>query len=64
MIDMSRRNSLSALAPLPAASGTLPSVPRWLRPPTAGDPLPSWNDGATKKSITDFVSRVTKSRGR
>jgi phosphoglycolate phosphatase-like HAD superfamily hydrolase len=23
------------------------------------DPLPSWNDGATKKSITDFVSRVT-----
>ena len=24
-----------------------------------GDPLPSWNDGATKKSITDFVARVT-----
>lgn len=23
------------------------------------DPLPSWNDGAAKKSITDFVSRVT-----
>ena len=23
------------------------------------DPLPSWNDGATKKSITDFVARVT-----
>ena len=23
------------------------------------DPLPSWNDGAVKKSITDFVSRVT-----
>jgi phosphoglycolate phosphatase-like HAD superfamily hydrolase len=22
------------------------------------DPLPSWNDGATKKSITDFVARV------
>jgi len=24
------------------------------------DPLPSWNDGATKKSITDFVAKVTK----
>jgi haloacid dehalogenase-like hydrolase len=23
------------------------------------DPLPSWNDGAVKKSIVDFVSRVT-----
>jgi phosphoglycolate phosphatase-like HAD superfamily hydrolase len=23
------------------------------------DPLPSWNDGAAKKSITDFVDRVT-----
>jgi hypothetical protein len=23
------------------------------------DPLPSWNDGAIKKSITDFVARVT-----
>jgi len=26
----------------------------------AADPLPSWNDGATKKSITDFVAKVTK----
>jgi hypothetical protein len=23
------------------------------------DPLPSWNDGAAKKAITDFVVRVT-----
>jgi phosphoglycolate phosphatase-like HAD superfamily hydrolase len=23
------------------------------------DPLPSWNEGATKKAITDFVARVT-----
>ncbi|HET6574808.1 MAG TPA: HAD family hydrolase [Fimbriiglobus sp.] len=28
--------------------------------PPAADPLPSWNDTATKKAITDFVSRVTK----
>jgi hypothetical protein len=27
------------------------------------DPLPSWNDGATKKSITDFVARVTTQSG-
>jgi hypothetical protein len=27
----------------------------------ARDPLPSWNDGATKKAITEFVARVTKS---
>jgi phosphoserine phosphatase len=29
----------------------------------AQDPLPSWNDGATKKTITDFVLRTTTSRG-
>ena len=28
-----------------------------------GDPLPSWNDGAVKKSITDFVARVTTQGG-
>src|SRR6266404_9985426 len=27
------------------------------------DPLPSWNEGAVKKSITDFVGRVTKQGG-
>jgi len=27
------------------------------------DPLPSWNDGAVKQSILDFVGRVTKSGG-
>ena len=29
----------------------------------APDPLPSWNDGAVKKSITDFVARVTTPGG-
>jgi phosphoserine phosphatase len=29
----------------------------------ADDPLPSWNDGATKQAILDFVSRVTKNGG-
>ena len=27
------------------------------------DPLPSWNDGATKQSIIDYVARVTKEGG-
>lgn len=27
------------------------------------DPLPSWNDGATKKAIADFVARVTTQGG-
>ncbi len=26
----------------------------------AGDPLPSWNDGAAKQSIIDFVTAVTR----
>src|SRR5215468_8849798 len=27
------------------------------------DPLPSWNEGAVKKSLTDFVTRVTSQGG-
>src|SRR4026209_570772 len=27
------------------------------------DPLPSWNDGAAKSAILDFVARVTKEGG-
>ena len=29
----------------------------------AADPLPSWNDGLAKKTITDFVAKVTKEGG-
>ena len=29
----------------------------------APDPLPSWNDGPTKRSIIDFVMAVTKEGG-
>jgi phosphoserine phosphatase len=29
-------------------------------PAQAADPLPSWNDGAAKRSIVDFVGKVTK----
>ncbi len=31
--------------------------------PQSADPLPSWKDGAAKKSITDFVRRVTTQGG-
>ena len=34
-------------------------IPRWRKPM----PLPSWNDGATKASIIDFVARVTTQGG-
>lgn len=29
----------------------------------AGDPLPSWNDGGTKQSVIDFVTKVTDASG-
>jgi hypothetical protein len=37
----------------------------WAHGATAqtSDPLPSWNEGAVKKSITDFVPRVTTEGG-
>ena len=57
---LNRRALLSTLAVLPTLVG--------LRPISAlaqgqTDALPSWNDGATKKAITDFVSRVTVQGG-
>jgi hypothetical protein len=58
-VDFSRRFLLSAMAVAPTLVGLL-------RPNFAlaqADPLPSWNDGATKKSITDFVARVTTQSG-
>jgi hypothetical protein len=27
---------------------------------SAADPSPSWNDGSTKTSITEFIAKVTK----
>ena len=46
---------VAALVAVFAASG-------W-RANAQSDPLPSWNDGATKKSIVDFVGRVTREGG-
>lgn len=49
----SRRALLAALFCLAANAGAL----------AQSDPLPSWNDGAVKKSITDFVTKVTTQGG-
>jgi haloacid dehalogenase-like hydrolase len=58
---VSRRKMLSVLGALPLFSGML------LKPPaasaqtaTSGTSLPSWNEGATKQSILDFVAAVTR----
>jgi hypothetical protein len=60
---VSRRALLSALAMLPAFSGSL--LPRTALAQTAAssDPLPSWNDGPSKQAITGFVARVIQQGG-
>ncbi len=55
MLVLSRRAILSALAAFPMLLA-LPALAQTA--PT--DPLPSWNDTATKKAIVTFVERVTK----
>ncbi len=56
---VSRRILLSTLALAPALIGPLrPQLAR-----AQSDPLPSWNEGATKQSITNFVARVTTQGG-
>ena len=56
-----RRVLLSSLAMLPLLSASLRSSSAAAQ--TQRDPLPSWNDGATKASILDFVARVTAPGG-
>jgi hypothetical protein len=57
----SRRQMLSVLAALPLVSGSLlhPDAAS-AQAATSANPLPSWNDGATKQSILDFVAAVTR----
>src|SRR5262245_53621605 len=57
---LDRRFLLSSLAMLPLLSASLRSTSARAQ---AGDPLPSWNEGATKASILDFVARVTAQGG-
>src|SRR4051812_12180338 len=53
---VSRRFILSSLAALPALASASPFASARAQ---AADPLPSWNDGRTKKAILDFVADVT-----
>src|SRR6187200_190128 len=55
---INRRVMLSTLALLPTLSGLLRPVPSAAQASAEGEVLPSWNDGAAKQAILDFV-RVT-----
>jgi phosphoglycolate phosphatase-like HAD superfamily hydrolase len=52
---VSRRTMLAGLAALPALSGTLLPVSAPAQSAAPGGLLPSWNDGAAKQAIFDFV---------
>src|SRR5688500_39313 len=54
-----RRFLLTSLATLPLLSASHRFASAQIRP----DPLPSWNEGATKASILDFVARVAMQGG-
>ena len=58
---LDRRVLLSSLAILPVLSASLRSTAAVAQ--AQRDPLPSWNEGATKASILDFVARVTTQGG-
>src|SRR5512144_1663548 len=55
---VSRRTLLSALVVLTVLPETL--LPAGAQSAAAGDPLPSWNDGAAKQTIVKFVTAVTR----
>src|SRR3954454_8973261 len=56
--EINRRAMLTALTMLPALPMLLPDSAT--AQSTTSDPLPSWNDTASKKAIVTFVERVTK----
>jgi phosphoglycolate phosphatase-like HAD superfamily hydrolase len=58
LCEMSRRAMLSAFAAFTAFAMLLPAPA--MAQTAAADPLPSWNDTATKTAIVTFVERVTK----
>ena len=63
---LNRRTLLSAVVMLPVFTGAALSISRPARAddlPERGDPLPSWNEGATKQAIVDFVRATTDQAG-
>jgi hypothetical protein len=57
LFETNRRRMLSAFAALPALPMLFPGS---ALADLGGDPLPSWNETASKKAIVTFVERVTK----
>jgi phosphoglycolate phosphatase-like HAD superfamily hydrolase len=58
LFEVSRRAMLSAFAAFASFPMLLPAPA--MAQTAVTDPLPSWNDTATKKAIVTFVERVTK----
>ena len=59
LLGVNRRALLSALAVLPVSGSLLPMSAR-AQTSASGGTLPSWNDGATKQAILNFVAAVTQ----
>jgi haloacid dehalogenase-like hydrolase len=59
--QFSRRVILSSLAVLPILIGPLRAISAQAQ--VQQDALPSWNDGAAKRAIVDFIARVTREGG-
>lgn len=59
---LNRRHLLSTLALLPPFSALLAPFAASAQT-VQTDPLPSWNNGASKRSILDFVARITRQGG-
>src|ERR1700690_3315734 len=57
LFETNRRRMLSAFAALPALPMLFPGS---ALADLGGDPLPSWNETASKKAIVTFVEQVTK----
>lgn len=57
--------AIGIAAPRPVTANHAPIVAMFAqpKPAAAADPLPSWNDGAAKSAIIDFVTRVTTAGG-
>ncbi|MGY8709426.1 HAD family hydrolase [Bradyrhizobium sp. 18BD] len=58
-----RRVLLSALTLWPGLCGPLLKLPAQAQTSPSGSPLPSWNDGAAKQAILDFVRVTTDTAG-
>jgi haloacid dehalogenase-like hydrolase len=57
--SVNRRVLISILTSLPALSSPLLTIPASAQTTPSTNPLPSWNDGAAKRAILDFVRTTT-----